>query len=408
MNDSEPCWVTGWGAMSALGAGRASIHSALREGQPGFSHAEVRSGAAAGATFWIGALPPAAGEAVRAHESASTDRATALALYAAGEAWTQAGCGSPGSRGGVFWGTGMAGLDTIEASYRRLLVEQLALRPMTVPRIMGNAAAAQLAIKYGLRGPNQTYTVACASSAMALGEALLALRAGRVDVALAGGSEAMLVPGVLAAWRALNVLARADGEAPAGPFSARRAGLVIAEGAAALVIERASHARRRGARPLAVLSGYGSSCDAASLVHPDSLGQREAMAQAIADAGLAPDAIDAVHAHATATPAGDAQEGEALASVFGDGIPPLAATKSLSGHALGAAGALSAAFCVASLQEQVLPPTAGCDPLDPKLTHLPVSGSSRKLQMRHVLSNSFAFGGANVSLVFGRAPVDEA
>lgn len=408
MNDDEPCWVTGWGAVSALGVGREAIHSAVREARPGFSRVELRSGAGAGASYWIGALPPAAGDAVHAHESASTDRATALALYAAHEAWTQAGCESPGSRGGVFWGTGMAGLDTIEASYRRLLVEQLALRPMTVPRIMGNAAAAQLAIRYGLRGPNQTYTVACASSAMALGEAMLALRAGRIDVALAGGSEAMLVPGVLAAWRALNVLARADGDAPAGPFSAQRRGLVIAEGAAALVIERASHARRRGARPLAVLCGYGSSCDAASLVHPEAQGQREAMAQAIADAGLTPDGIDAVHAHATATPAGDAQEGEALTAVFGERLPPLAATKSMSGHALGAAGALSAAFCVASLQEQVLPPTAGCDPLDAKLAHLPVSGSPRSVRMRHVLSNSFAFGGANVSLVFGRAPAGEA
>lgn len=399
----EEAWVTGWSAVSALGVGRDSLHSALGRTSAPFTTAEV-SGARGPFTAWIAALPAEAEAALRRHESASTDRATAMALCAAEDAWAQAAPGQPARRGGVFWGCGMAGLHTIEASYRRLLLDQAALRPMTVARIMGNAAAAQLALRYGLRGTNQTYAVACASGAMALGEALFALRAGRVDVALAGGSEGMLVPGVLAAWGALNVLAKQQGERAPGPFSSGRAGLVIAEGAAALVLERASHARERGAKPLAVLQGYGSTCDAASLVQPQAAGQVDAMRDALADAGLVPGLVDAVFAHATATDAGDVQEALALAEVFGPAVPPISATKSLSGHALGAAGALSAAFAVASLHEQLLPATVGCDPLDARFAALRIAASPQPVPLRRVLCNSFAFGGANVSLVLGGAP----
>jgi len=341
-------------------------------------------------------------------DTVSTDRACAMALAAADEAWAQAAPTVNPQRAGVYWGTGMGGLHTTEASYQRVLVDHLPLRPMTVVRIMSNSAAGQLAMKYQLRGPNQTYSVACASSAAALGEALLAIRSGRLDLALVGGSEAMLAPGAMAAWSALRVLSTrqtaASAALPCRPFSSQRSGLVIGEGAAAFVLESAAHAQARGALPLAELLGYGASCDAHSLVHPLPEGQVQAMRQALDDAGLEAAQIDAINAHATGTDTGDVAEAESLATVFGTNLPPVSATKSLHGHLLGAAGALEAAVCVASLAMQQIPATLGAEPLDARCAHLNLPAQPRAATLRHVLSNSFAFGGSNVSLVFKQAP----
>lgn len=349
-------------------------------------------------------------------ETVSTDRACALALCAAEEAWAQAGLpaqkqGDPANyRRGVYWGTGMGGLHSTEGAYHRLFVDKVALRPMTVVRIMGNSAAAQLAMTYHLQGPNNTYTVACASSAMALGEALLALRSGRIDVALVGGSEAMLAPGVMAAWGALRVLSTrktaATAELACRPFAQGRTGLVIGEGAAVMVLESPRHAAARGAKPLAELVGYGTTCDASSLVHPQVDGQVHAMQQAIADAGLQLSDIGAINAHATGTDTGDWVEAQSLAATFmpnGAGsIPPVSATKSQHGHLLGAAGALEAAVSIASLQHQIVPATLGADPIDAKCGMLDVAvGAPRKLAaLNYAMSNSFAFGGSNVTLIF--------
>jgi 3-oxoacyl-[acyl-carrier-protein] synthase II len=361
------------------------------------------------------ALSPEAEADLKRHETLSTDRACAMALASAEQAWAQASIASAPStdphRAAVYWGTGMGGLHTTELAYQRLLVDQHALRPMTVVRIMGNSAAAQLAMKYKLQGPNHTYTVACASSAMALGEALLALRTGRIDVAIVGGSEAMLAPGVMAAWGALRVLSTRKTAVTAAqacrPFGAGRTGLVMGEGAAAFVLESPRHARARGAKPLAQLIGYGSTCDAASLVQPQLAGQVRAMRQAINDAGIATAQIDAINAHATGTDAGDLVEAQALAETFAQSsqekaIPPVSATKSMHGHLLGAAGALEAAVSIASMQLGLIPATLGVAPLDLRCAMLDVAVNTPRFLDRvdHVLTNSFAFGGANISLVF--------
>ena len=271
------------------------------------------------------------------------------------------------------------------------------------------SAASNLAIKYQLRGPNNTYSVACASSAIALGEAMLAIRSGRIDVALVGGSEAMLVPLVMSAWGALRVLSTRQSQAnpllASRPFCKDRTGLAIGEGAAALILESAAHARARGAKALAQISGFGSSCDAASLVHPAAHGQVRAMRLALTDAGLSPQEIGAINAHATGTDAGDVSEVKALAEIFSESsqIPPVSATKSLHGHLLGAAGALEAAICVASLQLQCVPATLASDPIDARCAGLDLPAQPRSLVgLNHIMSNSFAFGGSNASLIFSR------
>lgn len=410
MNSADrSAFITGIGVVGPQGSGWQGVCNALRSPRPLFKHVPPTwLQYPGGPDGFIAPLPSELEPELAQFETVATDRASAMALMAAQQAWSQAQPTVQGERAGVFWGTGMGGLHTAETSYNRLLVDHAPLRPTTVVRIMGNSAAAQLAMKYQLRGPNHTYSVACASSAQALGEALIALRSGRIDVALVGGSESMLVPGVMTAWGALKVLStRKTAESAAlacRPFSARRSGLVIGEGAAALVLESAAHARARGARPLAVLSGYGSSCDASSLVHPSMQGQARAMRDALADSGLSPTDIDTVSAHATGTGTGDVVEAEALREVFGERVPPVCATKSIHGHLLGAAGALQAAFAVASLTEQLIPATLGVEPVDPKCAHLDLgSGVPRAARLTQVLSNSFAFGGANISLVFRQA-----
>ncbi|RYY55741.1 MAG: hypothetical protein EOO24_63120 [Comamonadaceae bacterium] len=189
------------------------------------------------------------------------------------------------------------------------------------------------------------------------------------------------------------------------PFATGRGGLVLGEGAAALVLERPETARARGARPLAVLAGYGSNCDAApSLVHPQADGEADAMRQALDDAGVAAGAIDLVNAHGTGTDAGDVAEAEALAAAFGNRLPLVCATKSHHGHLLGAAGAMEAVVSIASLAHGLVPATLGSEPRDPRCAAVPLLAQPREQALAWVLSNSFAFGGANVSLLFGRAP----
>jgi 3-oxoacyl-[acyl-carrier-protein] synthase II len=406
-------WVTGVGSLTNLGAGFDSIVQAVRNPslQPHFTAVpKAWLDFPSAPDAFMARLDASAEAELKKFETMSTDRATAMALAATAQAWQHAGLEgliasdqSP-ERGGVYWGTGMGGLDTVETTYQRMLVESAPLRPMTVVRIMGNAAAAQIALKYGLKGSNQTYSVACASSAIALGEAMWAIRSGRLDLAVVGGSEAMLAPVVMAAWGALRVMATSanvkNESLPCRPFSSERSGLVIGEGAAAFVLESERHALARGVKPLAELAGYASTCDAASLVHPAVDGQVRAMRLALQDAALLPTDIDSVNAHATGTDTGDAVEAQAFAEVFGARLPRVSATKSMHGHLLGAAGAVEAAMCLAALQEQVIPATLGAHPIDARCVGIDVAEQPRAAKIRTVLSNSFAFGGSNASLIF--------
>jgi 3-oxoacyl-[acyl-carrier-protein] synthase II len=352
--------------------------------------------------------------------ASTMDRYSQLGVAAGLEAWRDAGLAASrdgdgdGDRDdwGVAWGTSLGGALTFERGYRDAYVAgRDRVAPLTVVQAMTNACASHLAIGFGLGGACSTYSVACSSAAIAIGEAMRRVRSGAAPVMLAGGSDAPLAFGVIRAWMALQVLAPGDeGTAPQAcrPFQRARAGLVLAEGAAALVLEDWERAGQRGARIYAELVGYGESCDRSNLVRPDRDGQARALRAALADARLQPADLDYVNAHATGTREGDAVEVAALAAALGEHAPGVAvsATKSAHGHPLGAAGALEAVVTVLALHRASIPPTLG-DPagVDPDCTGVAhVIGSARGGRpLRAALSNSFAFGGSNAVLAFRAA-----
>ncbi len=407
--------VTGFGVVSPLGNDGAAFADALFAG---------RSAIRAQALDLPGIeLPPVAvaraefdAAAVVAPSRVPLDRGTAMALRAAADAARAAGIGGdghaacPAERQAIFWGSRMAGAATFEATCRTVFAERRRMRPTSVVTTMPNAAAAEIALLFGARGAALSYACACASSAIAIGEAMRAIRAGWIDVAIAGGSESMLTPGVLSGWQAMRVLAPvrigADGDNAAAcrPFDARRSGFALGEAAAAFVLESARHARSRGAAAGAFLCGYATNCDGMHITHPDADGQARAIRSALADAGLEPGEIGYVNAHGTGTPAGDPAEAESLARVFGARGVPVSSSKAQHGHLLGAGGAVELLVTLQALRSRRLPATASTQALDPAFAIDLVIGEARRSEsLRHALSNSFAFGGSNAVLVASRA-----
>src|SRR5256712_3455239 len=400
--------VTGAGGVSPLGSSLEEFHRALCDARPGIRR--LPADVAQGSGVQVGAMidwnpAPLFKEA----EAANLDRATQFALAAAAQAIAASGLRAS-ERTGVYWGTGLGGAHSLEAAYKQVYgAREWRVRPLTVVMAMNNAAGSNVAVRHGLRGPFANFATACSSSAMALGEAMRTVQAGRADAMLAGGSEALLTPGTLAAWQALRTLApadAADAAASCKPFDKRRGGLVLGEGAAAFVLEDESRARARGAPVLALLTGYGNSCDAAHMSRPDRDGQIRAMREALAESRLAADAIGYVNAHGTATAHGHVVEAEAINAVFGEAAArvPVSSTKSLHGHLLGGAGALEFAAALLPLMRGWLPPTAFLEQPDPacQLRHVPLR-AERTEAPRAVMSNSFAFGGSNAVLIAERA-----
>ncbi|HET7364000.1 MAG TPA: beta-ketoacyl-[acyl-carrier-protein] synthase family protein [Burkholderiales bacterium] len=403
--------VTGAGVVSPLGCTLEDFHRALCDARPGIRRLAPEIAQDSGVQ--VGALidwKPA--PLIDQAAAANLDRASQFALGAAAQALAASGLDAARApeRVGVYWGTGLGGAHTLEAAYKQIYeARQWRVRPLTVVMAMNNAAASNVAVRHGLRGPFANYATACSSSAMALGEAMHAIRAGRADAIVAGGSEALLTPATLAAWQALRTLAPADaGNAAASckPFDKRRNGLVLGEGAAAFVLEDYSRAAARGAPMLAVLTGYGNSCDAVHMSRPDRDGQVRAMRAALAESGVAPRALGYINAHGTATAVGDVVEAEAINAVFGEAAAgiPVSSTKSMHGHLLGGAGALEFAAALLPLMRGWLPPTAFLEQPDPacKLRHVPLR-AERVDAPQAVMSNSFAFGGSNVVLIAERA-----
>ena len=337
-------------------------------------------------------------------KGAPHDRVTKLALAAGGYALAEAGLlNNPellvGT--GVHLGSGSSCSATVDQAFYHLYRENRnRLAPMTLPRSINNAPASELAIRFGLTGVNNTYSIACASSATAIGEALRAIRHGYTERILAGGSEALLTYGILHAWHALRALAPPDlqVEASCRPFSADRNGLVLGEGAAFMVLERLTSAQARGAPILAEMIGYGTSCDATHITHPASIEQVRAIQNALADAEIDASAIDYVNAHGTGTVVGDSVEAESLRTVFHD-TPPVSSSKAVHGHMMGAGGAIELATSILAMQESIIPPTAHCRVNDPSLGIDVVTGCMRRKTIRTALSNSFAFGGSNAVLI---------
>ena len=398
--------VTGAGVVSPLGSTLDDFYAALCDARAGIRR--LPEDVAQGSGVQVGALvdwnpSPMFKEA----EAANLDRASQFALAAAAQALVSSQLNIEASeRVGVYWGTGLGGAQTLENAYKQVYgAREWRLRPLTVVMGMNNAAGSNVAVRHGLRGPFANFATACSSSAMALGEAMHVIQSGRADAMVAGGSEALLTPGTLAAWQALRTLAPADAanaSASCKPFDRRRAGLVLGEGAAAFVLEEESHARARGAPILAWLTGYGNSCDAAHMSRPDRDGQVRAMREALAESALPADAIGYINAHGTATAVGDVVEAEAINQVFGAAAAevPVSSTKSLHGHLLGGAGALEFAAALLPMLRGALPPTAFLEQPDAacKLRHVPRQ-AERVAAPRAVMSNSFAFGGSNVVLI---------
>jgi 3-oxoacyl-[acyl-carrier-protein] synthase II len=337
------------------------------------------------------------------------DRFSHFAVASALSAWQDSGLAKHCNRDdyGVSWGTGSGGSLTIERGYQTLYFENKErVSPLSVVLAMNNSAASHIAMQLGLGGPCNTSTVACASSAVAIGEAFRRIRDGAVNLMLVGGSEAPLSYGVIRAWQAMRVLSEGDATTAyraCRPFSQDRAGLILAEGAAALVIEDWEHASARGARIYAEIVGYGSSCDRTHIARPDSGGQVRSIAAALEDGGLQPHQIDYVNAHGTSTVEGDAIEIQSMKAVFGDHAGKLAvsSTKSMHGHSLGAASAIEALITTLALYRQAIPPTANVTEIGADcagVDHVLMGRSN--VPVRAALSNSFAFGGSNAVLAF--------
>ena len=404
--------VTGIGVMSSLGNSEQAFFEALRNGSSGIRRIDapfagrLANRIAAPVDFDAAShFPPP--------KLRMLDRFSQLALLAAQQAMAGANLqldASERSRAGVFIGTGMGGGHTTDDGYQALYANGATrLPPFTVLMAMQNAAAAWIGIEHGFNGPNLTFSTACSSSAVAIGEACRRIRDGEADVVLAGGSEAPLTFGTLKAWEALRTLASEDVHDPAAsckPFSRDRTGMVLGEGAAMLVLEDWERAQRRGARIRGELLGYGLCTDNDHITRPTAQGQARAMQLALESAGLPAHAIGHINAHGTGTVANDAVETAAIKQVFGAHAPdlPISATKSMHGHLLGAGAALELVATLLALEHATLPPTINLVQPDPDCDLDYISEGARHVTGIDVaMSNSFAFGGTNAVLICGTA-----
>lgn len=394
--------ITGIGLLTPIGNSFAELHQNLSEGRsaigrlPGGS--QHRVGAAVKADI--------AGRFDR-QQLGLYDRTSQLAMVSGEAAMTDAGLAREAidpARSGVFVGCGSGPSHAVTESYQSLYASD-SLKGLTLLRCLPNAPASHLSMAWQLKGACQTFTAACASSALAIGEAMRAIRHGYLDMALAGGVEAPFGEGIFRAWEALRVLAPADPaaeERSCKPFSKNRNGIVLGEGAVFFVLESEEHARSRGARHYAHLAGYGTSADASHLTTPCEAGQAAAMRLALQDAGLEAGQIGYINAHGTATRIGDAIETRSIRQTFGAHARaiPISSTKSMHGHLLGASAALELATAIVALKHGLIPATANLDAADEECDLDFVPNTPRHgVRIEAALSNSFAFGGTNACLV---------
>jgi nodulation protein E len=333
----------------------------------------------------------------------SLDRFSQFAAVAARGALAEAGLPEAGTnpeRIAVIVGTANGGGDILMEGYGRLYKEGRKPRPLTIPMSMASAPASRIAKELGARGPVFGVSSACASSNHAMITGMMLIRAGLIDVAVVGGTDSCFYESYLQVWDVL----RAVSSETCRPFSTGRKGLIIGEGAGILVLERAGRAAARGANVVARLLGGGMSSDAGDLIAPDSSGMARAMRAAVADAGLEPDAVGYINAHGTGTVANDRAESRAINEVFGGNRERISvsSTKSIIGHAMGASGALEAIATVAALETGMIPPTVNFISADPDCDVDATPNEARKRAVNVAVSNSFAFGGLNVSLAFAR------
>ncbi len=399
--------VTGMGAVTPLGHTAAATWGALREGRSAIGPITClpRDALRFGIAAEVRDFDPL--KHFDEKRLILLDRVSQLALVAAREAIAQSGIDfmrdSLGDNTAVVIGTGIGGENTNDEASRRMYAENNPrLHPLTIVRLMANAPACHVSIEHKLHGPAFATVSACASSNHAIAQAFHMVRSGVADAAVTGGTEACLTLGAIRAWEAMRVLA----DDTCRPFCKQRRGLVLGEGAAAFVLETLDRAHARGANILAEIAGAGMSADAGDIVFPSEAGAAMAMRRALDDGGITPEKVDYINAHGTGTPANDPTESRAIRRTFGAHADALAvsSTKSMHGHALGAAGAIELVAVIGALRDGVIPPTANFIDPDPECDLDYVPNAAREKPVRVALSNSFAFGGLNAVLALRRAP----
>ncbi|HHX94611.1 MAG TPA: beta-ketoacyl-ACP synthase II [Clostridia bacterium] len=408
--------ITGMGVISSLGIGREAFWESLVQGRNGISTVT---------RFDASGYPTRIAGEVRGFdprdymdrkEARRMDRFTQFAVAAGMLGLQDAGIDlsreNP-DRVGVFLGTGIGGTETFEEQHRILLDKgPNRISPLFVPMMIGNMGAGQVSIQFGLRGPNVTIVNACASSANAIGEAFKVLERGEADIILAGGAEAAITPMAMAGFCAMKAMSTKNDvpEKASRPFDAQRDGFVMSEGGCILILETLEHAKARGAHIYAEVIGYGCTADAYHITAPEPEGEgaRKAMEMALNDAGIRPDEVNYINAHGTSTLMNDKYETLAIKKLFGEHAYSLAvsSTKSMIGHLLGASGAVEVAATALTIENGIIPPTINYETPDPECDLDYVPNTSRQQPVNAALSNSFGFGGHNVSIALRSFGVD--
>jgi 3-oxoacyl-[acyl-carrier-protein] synthase II len=413
-HEMERVVITGIGLVTPLGVGTSETWRALLAGESGIgpitrfdcSQFRVRIGGEVKGwdpSRWIDKK-----------KNKEMDRFTEFAVGAAAMAVADAKLelsDEGRERAGCFIGVGLCGLFTLEKTKETVMTKGSAkVSPYSIPGIIANLAAGQVAIAQGLKGPSYCTTSACSSGAHAIGEASEWIRRGKVDVMVAGGTEATITPVGIAGFEAMLALSKRndDPQHASRPFDRGRDGFVCGEGGGILILESLTHAKKRGATIYAEVTGYGASTDAYHITTPapDHEGAQRAMRMALADASVTPDAVDYVNAHGTSTQIGDVEESRAIAAVFGANARDkklwVSSTKSMMGHLLGAAGAVETAVCALAVREGYVPPTTNLVDPDPECSLDYVANTARERRLRHAMNNSFGFGGTNCALLLSR------
>ena len=404
--------VTGGGMITPLGVGTGPTWEAILGGKSGVGPITKFDASQFSTTIAAEVKGFAPEDFVDRKEIKRMDPFIHLAMASAHLAMEDAGLsidGEMGPRVGVYMGSGLGGLSTLERYHQAYLEEGVRkISPFFIPMLISNLAPGHIAIRYGAKGPNITTTTACAASSHAIGEALVAIRRGVCDAVIAGGSEATITPMGLGGFCAMKALSSRNDEPERAsrPFDKDRDGFVMGEGAAILILEELEFARGRGAKIYAELCGYGASGDAHHVTAPAPGGEGavRCMRAALEDARIRPEEVEHINAHGTSTPYNDQFETMAIKTVFGEHARNLAvsSTKSMTGHLLGAAGAVEGAFSVLALSDGVIPPTINYTTPDPECDLDYVPNEARRKAIRYALSNSFGFGGTNSCLLFGR------
>lgn len=394
--------VTGIGAVSTFGSGVQALWEGLSSGRSGIARLQHVNPELLSFTNGAEVRDFRPEDHFEKKQLFYLDRFSQFGLVAAREAignaavdWTD----DMRARVCVVTGSSIGGQTTTDESFHQFYAEKKTRgRPLVIPRVMPNAAASHISIEYGVTGPVYTLSTACSSSNHAIGHAFWMVRNGLADYAITGGSEAPFSYGNLKSWEALRVVAPET----CRPFSKNRNGMILGEGGAMLFLETAESARARGAKIYGEVVGFGMSADATHLTHPAPRGASEAMERALLDAGVDSSAVGYVNAHGTGTPANDAMETKAIRATFGQHADTLAvsSTKSMHGHALGAAGAIEGIATILALHDGILPPTANYEEPDPDCDLNVLPNDSVASDVEYALSNSFAFGGLNAVLVF--------